>query len=767
MNSCTKRAQAVTGASLIGMVALVLGLGFSHNALAVQASGAASIIPSDNSLEQDQLVDIRIRITNASSETGEDGDDDVPATYKAGGATTVLLACDSSTCTTELPGTLEFVPVGMTGCVANQPDVTCAEDGGNPNRVIISVGSDIVIPAGAAINLATFRAKAVTPVLNPADGTFFQRAQTGSNDLEAVSLVNPGPAVTGGAEGSTVYTFPGRCDVRVDKQISCDGGITWVDQGLVNANEDTTNGCQGLSNDQILVRYQVSNEGNLDAGQCVLTDVNSVGGMPFGDPADPGTIPAGSTSELIAGTASALCSEWEENEPNTATVTCNTCGGIARPGDPLLTAFDTATFSCLVADLLVDRAVACVDGVPAGFNDEVLVRADEDGTDGPTTVEGNLCQWKYQANNPGTAPLFACVLQDSNPDVTPAPILVGTLAPGEPRDIPAANQVECNDDLEANEVPGGRVDLACCTRNVESLLDCADDDRIQVYDLSTVNCVAPDLEVAKLCEVHSDTNEATFTVTATNTGEVDLVNCVATDTLRTGGLCPPSGDSIDQTLMPDAPFALDVGGQQVLTGGATITTDSCNFVSVTCQDAISGAYITGDATADCPFTPQEEGCLTRTPGFWGTHPDVTAKYLDLEVCGTTLNNVNAGNGHSAIEAMCSTGRDGRILGPQLTQLVRQCTSAALNIAASQDLGGNCNSDFPNIDATFSACCGGESICTGDTVGDHSVESCITALDFFNNTDPDTLSFDFPVGRAMPRACQDSRNNGIVVSPGQD
>jgi hypothetical protein len=40
------------------------------------------------------------------------------------------------------------------------------------------------------------------------------------------------------------------------------------------------------------------------------------------------------------------------------------------------------------------------------------------------------------------------------------------------------------------------------------------------------------------------------------------------------------------------------------------------------------------------------------------------------VCGVTIDNVSAFNGTSAIEAICSVGQDGKILGPQLTQLVR-------------------------------------------------------------------------------------------------
>jgi hypothetical protein len=552
------------------------------------------------------------------------------------------------------------------------------------------------------------------------------------------------------------------CDVRVDKQISCDGGLNWVDPGLVNDNEDNTNGCQGLSYEQIKVRYQVQNLSTDQAADgCVLNDTNTA----FGDPADPGTIPPNTTSDYISGVVSPVCSSAEGNEPNTATVTCNSCGGVARPDDPKLTASDSATFACLTAALKVDRAVSCVDGVPAGFNDQMLVTANEDGTNGPSTLNGKVCTWQYQVNNPGTAPLYDCVLNDTDLLVTPAQIEVGNLAAGALQPIPATNTVQCSDALEANEVPGAQVNLACCTKDVASIVDCLDQDRLQVYDISTATCLEPNLEVAKDCTVNTDTNEASFTVTATNTGDVNLVNCAATDALYTGGLCPPSGSSSPQTLIPDTTFDLAApSGHQELTGGATLTTDSCNYVSVTCYNAIDSTAITRTDTADCPYTPKEEGCLTRTPGFWGTHPAVTEKYLDLQVCGTTLNNVDYGNSTSAIEAICSVGKDHKILGAQLTQLVRQCTAAALNIASSQELGGNCNSDYPGIDELFATCCGADSVCTDPGAELYNVTNCSSTLDMFNNWDPDTLNFDYPIGSADPTACQGAKNNGIVVRP---
>lgn len=161
---------------------------------------------------------------------------------------------------------------------------------------------------------------------------------------------------------------------------------------------------------------------------------------------------------------------------------------------------------------------------------------------------------------------------------------------------------------------------------------------------------------------------------------------------------------------------------------------------------------------------KRSGCLTRTPNFWGMHPEITKQYLEIEVCGITLDNASAGNRFSAIEAMCSTGTDSKILGSQAAQLIRQCTAAKLNVIATTELRGNCLSEFPQIGNVLAACCGNESICTGDAIEGYSIEYCITKLDFFNNTDPDTLNFDYPIGFVNPTACQDARNNGVIVAP---
>ena len=168
------------------------------------------------------------------------------------------------------------------------------------------------------------------------------------------------------------------------------------------------------------------------------------------------------------------------------------------------------------------------------------------------------------------------------------------------------------------------------------------------------------------------------------------------------------------------------------------------------------------ASLDLDRTPCDgDGCLTRTPGFWGTHPHVTAEYLSLESCGLTIDSTLPRSVASATEDMCFSGQDakGAKTSPQQLQLVRQCMAANLNVAASFAGGGACGSA---IEARIAECCA--SLCTSGARGTTISNSmCIEDLDEFNNS-ADTLepygSFLSP-GPADPTSCKASRGNGWV------
>jgi hypothetical protein len=138
-----------------------------------------------------------------------------------------------------------------------------------------------------------------------------------------------------------------------------------------------------------------------------------------------------------------------------------------------------------------------------------------------------------------------------------------------------------------------------------------------------------------------------------------------------------------------------------------------------------------------------------------------------------LTSVAAGSPVSTTEAICSVGTDGKILGPQETQLIRQCTAAFLNVAATEELGGSCAGAFlpdggiipEGLTALLDACCDGDSVCTGATVPGFTIGSCIDQVDAFNSTELNTVTFPFNTGPADSSICRASKGNGVVVSPG--
>jgi hypothetical protein len=136
-----------------------------------------------------------------------------------------------------------------------------------------------------------------------------------------------------------------------------------------------------------------------------------------------------------------------------------------------------------------------------------------------------------------------------------------------------------------------------------------------------------------------------------------------------------------------------------------------------------------------------------------------------------LTSVAAGSTVSTTEAICSVGTDGKILGQQETQLIRQCTAALLNVAATEQLGdtqnlnGSCTGAFVGLSDLLDACCDGDSVCTGATVPGFTVGSCIDQVDAFNSTESNTITFPFNTGPADSSICRASKGNGVVVSPG--
>jgi uncharacterized protein (TIGR03382 family) len=159
---------------------------------------------------------------------------------------------------------------------------------------------------------------------------------------------------------------------------------------------------------------------------------------------------------------------------------------------------------------------------------------------------------------------------------------------------------------------------------------------------------------------------------------------------------------------------------------------------------------------------------TWTPGYWGTHPAITDEFLflPLESCGEDLTTTLAGEAGSITEDLCSVGKDHKEYGsPQEAQLVRQCAAAALNIAASESLGGSCEESLTS--ERFAECC----TACGGTGAEIAASGCIEDLDEFNNS-ADTLldgsseinlcqELEVSSCAAEPAQCQAANGNGFV------
>ncbi|HSR67047.1 MAG TPA: hypothetical protein VLU25_03830 [Acidobacteriota bacterium] len=197
------------------------------------------------------------------------------------------------------------------------------------------------------------------------------------------------------------------------------------------------------------------------------------------------------------------------------------------------------------------------------------------------------------------------------------------------------------------------------------------------------------------------------------------------------------------------------GEQPTLGAGAAMTVTKAGPLCVS-------DCILGPACESCTEGPDDpDQCLTRTAGFWGTHPGITAGFLPVNVCGVELGAIAAGQCDSATEAMCvSGGRESRG-NPAYTQLVRQLTAAKLNLAATAANNGDCG---PDIELLIAEC---EDLC-GEDKKTISNSGCIEALAAFNES-LDTFEvtpapFDHP-GRAHPAQCQEANGNGVVIGKG--
>src|SRR5438094_356685 len=188
------------------------------------------------------------------------------------------------------------------------------------------------------------------------------------------------------------------CVAKVDKQVSCDGGLSFHDVGLVTSDEDghtdvcfgwnafTINGTS-IPGEAVQVRYVVANAGTADLLTCSITEGNagfpttvSVGSLAGACVADVDCGNAQATCVngacvITSGANSATCSATlSAAEPDTATVTCDCT---STPGEVQATAFDEASFECQTPGLTVTTVCAEWD---VNGNNAITITAENTGT---------------------------------------------------------------------------------------------------------------------------------------------------------------------------------------------------------------------------------------------------------------------------------------------------------------------------------------------------------------------------------------------------
>ena len=256
----------------------------------------------------------------------------------------------------------------------------------------------------------------------------------------------------------------------------------------------------------------------------------------------------------------------------------------------------------------------------------------------------------------------------------------------------------------------------------------------------------------KLCTGGRNAGDACTAKAQCDSGLCDLVPCqpvpsdnplkVAQCVVTEGSLTPGKCVLIQLSVAGEEPTLGPGAIDEVTKAGNKCVTDSLCGPSCGCN--------------------QGPGCFTRTPGFWGTHPDITDEFLPVTVCGKTLNSTDAGVCSSVTEALCvAPGNEANKncdRNPGYAQLVRQLAAAKLNLAVTKANRGTCGAD---IEKRIQEC---ERLCDG-TKAAISASGCITDLDTFNNS-KDTVGVTPPPfnqpGPGDPSQCQAATGNGLVI-----
>ena len=209
-------------------------------------------------------------------------------------------------------------------------------------------------------------------------------------------------------------------------------------------------------------------------------------------------------------------------------------------------------------------------------------------------------------------------------------------------------------------------------------------------------------------------------------------------------------------------------------------------VVVVSKDATTCEATCG-AGPSCNACQEQNGsdCLTRTIGFWGTHPWITNDFDPVTVCGKSLSCNGEDDGksnHSCPAGFCDSVMEG--LGSiggedpknsSYISMIKQLTAAKLNLNATADKapGATCSSwtyQGMTIQQWIAYCDNtssspGQSNMCNQGKATISNSGCIEALNAFNNSD-DTGKFADQTYLPFDRPSLDDYGNVSGADPSQ-
>jgi hypothetical protein len=295
---------------------------------------------------------------------------------------------------------------------------------------------------------------------------------------------------------------------------------------------------------------------------------------------------------------------------------------------------------------------------------------------------------------------------------------------------------------------------------------------IDFPDLGGDSCLAPDNFVGGSCACTAGSGP----------------NCSAGPFVLGDGSCYGPSSTVakcDNTEMDPGDcivMEIQIAGESVELGlGAAIVVSK---ESGDCNESC----IAGPSCDRCDVPPPPDGeCLTRTLGFWGTHPWITNNYTPVTVCGEAVGCFGAADGisdpscpagscDSIMEALGSAGGELKHSSAYIS-LLKQLAAAKLNLSATDAVapGAFC-SDWTFQDKSIQAwieACESPAHCNGSQ-SKISESGCIEALDAFNNSEdagfpqPPTPFSRPPVddfgniSGADPSGFSAAKQNGLVI-----